>query len=503
MPWSNDMYTYIAKKTLVTLVLSLSISSYALSYELSEVHDGDLQLALEGVIQKHGIVGASMAVYADGKLLTAAAGLASRFTGYPVEKDTLMHIGSITKVFTATLIMQLVDEGLVELSSPAIDYFDKSREYPKHFEAITVKSLINHTSGINGEMFPEGSHDEEIMANAVDRILEQPLLFIPGEHASYSNGGAVIAAHLIQSVLGISWYEAIKNKIFEPAGMDHSAVLPEDAIAYKTSIGHLRDPKTRAVYVSPGSFTRLSYAPAGSTAMMTASDLVKFARIHLNEGVAPNGTRILSEKSVGAMRRKTSRYRGFGANGSWGLGWELSDGGLVRHGGGGSGVGSLLITHPERDFAAAVLTNTEGGFEAITEILNPYMVLLAPSDLILPTAPRPVADSLDADRYVGVYEDALIRFDVRVLDGRLTCSIKVKTKIYDNSSTQPTPHMALERVGRDVFNLTLEAGMASMPSGGSMVLTFLNPLEGGAMGHIATRNRLYKRNGNGVPAGAQ
>ena len=481
----------VALHAFLYLMLCTTVSA---STGLSAVHGGDLQTALESAMKEHNVIGASAVIFVDGRLQTASAGIANLSTGYKIESDTLMHIGSTAKLFTATLVMQLVDEGLVELDAPVTEYLSNSTiTFPVEFEQVTVRMLINHSNGINGDMFPQLNRDQEVIEATVRRLAGQRLLFTPGTQGSYSNGGLVLAGYLVEQVLGMSWYEAVRKKIFIPSGMAHSLVAPEEAILYKTSIGHLIKPGTDEIYPSPVAFTQISYAPAGSTAMTTASDLVNFGRMHLNNGIAVNGTRILSEASAEIMRVPTVRHKGFGADKSWGLGWEITDGGMARHGGGGSGVSALLALHPEHNFAAVVITNTERGRRLIADILNPYIAILAPEDLQRASPPIITGKQDDIEKYAGIYEDVLGRFEVKIENGRLLCSLLVKVQAYDNFSPEPTPLIPLKLIGDDLYGLTLSPGMASLPQGGTLPLHFINPDKNGKMQHIATRNRLYRR----------
>jgi len=482
------------------LVRGTTLASFALatvnanSSALSEIHDGDLQRALEESIALHRVVGASAAVYIDGQIQSAAAGIANVDTGYQVTPETLMHIGSTAKLITSTLVLQLVDEGLIDLEAPITRYLSNSDiHFPPEFKDITVAMLISHSNGINGDMFPQRERDKEVIHNTVRRLSEQPLLFPPGTQGSYSNGGMVLAGYLTSQVLQESWYSAVESRVFNKAGMNHSLVTPEEGISYRTSVGHLLKPHSNEIYRSPSAFTQISFSPAGSTAMASAEDLITFAQIHLNNGIAPNGNRILTEKSVELMRQPRSRYPGFSAKGSWGLGWEITDGGLLQHGGGGSGVNALLIMHPPSKFAAAVITNTQTGRRVIADILNPYIEALAPDDLNSPKPPEPSGSESDISQYIGRYEDVTARFDIGINEGHLTGSLALKIQAYDNFSTKPTERIPLQRIGEDVYTLELPPGSASLPQGGVIPLHFIRPTKGSAVSHVATRNHLYRR----------
>ncbi|MYE14855.1 MAG: beta-lactamase family protein, partial [Gemmatimonadetes bacterium] len=314
-----------------------------------------LQADLEEALARHRVVGASAAVFANGEILTAAAGLVNVNTGVKMTPDTVMHIGSITKVFNTTLLMQMVDDGLVDLSAPVSTYLPELRiADPDHLARITVGMLVNHTSGIDGEMVPEQGHDEETIEKAIPRFANMGKIHEPGADTSYCNTATVIAGYLCQRIRGRSWYDLMKERIFQPLGLEHSAVLPEDALLHRASVGHFTSPETGEPVRTSFAFLPISFAPAGATTMMSPADLVTFAAAHMADGTGLNGTAILSPESARAMRTETTRGRGEGSPVAFGLGWMLSEGGFVSHGGGGPGILATLIARPGGNVAVAV-----------------------------------------------------------------------------------------------------------------------------------------------------
>src|SRR5262245_60223402 len=116
------------------------------------IKQSDLQASLESALARHQVPGASIAIFQDGQVTTAAAGITNITTGVPLTTDTLMHIGSTTKPFNATLVMQLVDAGLVDLDEPVLRYLPDLRLQDRQaLERITVGMLIDHTCGIDGD----------------------------------------------------------------------------------------------------------------------------------------------------------------------------------------------------------------------------------------------------------------------------------------------------------------------------------------------------------------
>jgi CubicO group peptidase (beta-lactamase class C family) len=476
----------------MVITAAFLLGGNAVVADLRTAHPDGLQAALRASAERSGVVGASAAVWIDGDLQLATYGLASLATGYPIEPDTLMQIGSVTKLFTATLVMQLVDEGRIDLDAPFTRYMGgQDVAFPAAFDAITVRMLLDHSNGINGEMFPQGGHDEETIVNGVRNIAAQRLLFPPGTQASYSNGGAVLAGYLVERVLGMDWYQAVRARIFDPLGMAEASVLPENAILHRTSVGHLIEPATGQAYPSPAVYMQLSYAPAGVTAMMSARDLVTFGVAHLDEASGRAGAGLLSQQAIRSMRSPSATFRGMGAR-TWGLGWEVGGSGTLSHGGGGSGVNAMLVVDPGRRFVAAIMTNTESGRRVIAEVLGPYLDALG-ADLFARPHPTPISSGLNPDDFVGVYEDVLARYVITRDGEQLMGSLQLKMRAFANSTLEASPPIPLERIGQHDFTLTLEPGMGGLPHGGTLPITFLNSGESGAMQHLAVRYHLYAR----------
>jgi CubicO group peptidase (beta-lactamase class C family) len=449
----------------------------------------DLQLDLERAIERHRVVGASATVYHGGSIETAAAGLVNVTTGVEVTDNTVMHIGSITKTINTTLVMQLVDDGLVELEAPVIEYLPEFKvKEPAATRAITVKMLLNHTSGIDGEGLPDQGHDEEILEKLVARAADMGQIHAPGKDCSYCNTGMTIAGYLAQRIRGEGWYDLIEQRIFKPLGLEHSVVLPEDALLHRASVGHFLNAATGEQSRTSHAFLPLSLAPAGATAMMSARDLLTFGVAHIGNGVGANGARILSEESARAMRIRTAKQKGITTMYSFGLGFMIGDRGDVGHGGGGPGVYSWLWIHPEEDFAMAVLTNSGHGMSVIADLINPRMEA-ATGIVPLRSERKPYLDiDFDPTLYVGVYENIAAESEVVEQNGGLAISGRLKTAFYDGMSLEKYPLVPLKPVAEHAFALALPEGVAPQ-----MILSFVNPMADGRMEHVAFGGRLYRR----------
>jgi CubicO group peptidase (beta-lactamase class C family) len=441
--------------------------------------------SLEAAIAAAAVTGASFAYWDGAHLETAVAGVRNSVTGDPVTPDTLMHIGSISKVLNTVLVMQLVDEGRIALEDPVLEHLPELRLRDRDaLERITCAMLLNHTSGIDGDMLPDHGPDKERIVDAIARCEALGQLHPPGEGASYCNMGTVIAGYLAQQLRGESWYRLIKKRLYAPLGMEHALADLTDLPRFRHSIGDLEDPVTQRLVQTTRPFLPLSFAPAGTTLMTSAADLVTFARIFLNGGVGPNGTRILSAASVARM---TERTAAFVAPAGWhlGLGWMLLKGGLLHHSGGGPGVSSVLYAHPESGRAFALLTNCNRHDALRPSIIDP--ILQSWTGTREPVAKRRSgSDSFNPVPYEGVYESGLYRAEVFVRDGGLAVRMTPKTYSYDTEGHIPPGR--LHPLGDHAFE-----GEAVLPGCPTMEIRFARPDGAGRMQHFAFLARLLVR----------
>jgi len=444
----------------------------------------DLAARLTAAIEKHKVPGASAAVYRNGQWEVAAAGVTNVTTGVEVTAETVMHIGSITKVINATLIMQLVDEGRIELAAPLKRYLPDFRVAdPEATERITVAMLLNHTSGIDGELFPDAGPDHERVEDAIRRIAGQGQIHAPGAELSYCNSAVVLAGYLAQRLLDTTWYTLIEERIFAPLELRHAVVQPADALLHRASVGHFLDPKQGTNTRTSFAFLPQSFAPAGATAMLSAKDLGVFALTHLNDGVAPNGHRLLSAESARRMRRQTVAWRGVGFAGI-GLGWMTLDGGIVGHGGGGPGIVSSLYADPTRKAVVVVLSNAAHGGVLLNELSAPLFEAAGAAPLgadAVALAKQATDDPVDPAPYVGTYEAVASITRVVRHERGIAARFRSKHRFYDNVTLEESDPVPLRPIREGHFAL------------GPGVVTFLNPGRDGRMEHFATAGRLLRR----------
>jgi D-alanyl-D-alanine carboxypeptidase len=223
----------------------------------------------------------------DGEpVLSRALGIAERSFGAPVTMETRFNVGSINKIFTQTVMRQLAQEGKVDLSAPLVralpDYPD-----PEVAKKITLQQLLDHTSGLGdifGPRFAETAKTRlRTLADYLPLFAGQPLLFKPGSEQRYSNAGYIVLGLVIERVTGKSYDDAVRERVFTPAGMTRTGAVAGDDPAPGVAVGYTREspdagaprpgsPLRSNVYLRPA---RGSSAGGGYS---TAGDLLRFAR---------------------------------------------------------------------------------------------------------------------------------------------------------------------------------------------------------------------------------
>ena len=231
-------------------------------------------------------------------------GLANMEWNIPNESDTKFRLGSITKQFTATLILQLVEQGKIKLDGKLSDYLDDYRKDTG--SKVTIHNLLSHTSGIPNYTaqpgFFEGVSRNPYAVNAfVKKYASGDLEFEPGSRFNYSNSGYFLLGAIIEKVTGKPYEQVLKENIFEPLGMKNSGYDHYDAIISKRASGYIRTP--RGYQTAP--YLDMSIPYAAGSLYSTVEDLFLWDQ-------ALYGDKILSAKSKELMFTPNLSEYGYG-----------------------------------------------------------------------------------------------------------------------------------------------------------------------------------------------
>ncbi|MFD9907192.1 serine hydrolase [Streptomyces sp. NPDC059063] len=387
------------------------------------------------------------------EILQAHHGVLNTATGVDVTDDAVFQIGSITKVWTATVVMQLVDEGKLDLDAPVVDVLPELRlTDPGVARQVTMRHLLTHTSGIDGDIFTDTGRGDDCLERYVALLHGARQSHPVGATLSYCNSGFVLAGRVIEKLTGLTWDEALRERLFTPLGLTRAITLPEEALLWRAAVGHLAEgdaePAPAPVWVLPR-----SAGPAGLVGAATA-DVLAFARLHLTGGLGPDGTRVLSEHSAARMTAHQADVPDRHTLGdSWGLGWIRFgwDGQrLYGHDGNTIGQSAYLRVLPDQGLAVTLLTNGGNAHDLYQDLFREIFADLAGVTMPRPLAPAPRPPAVDAERYTGVYERASVRVEVLATDAGLTLRQTVSGTLAAYEST-PTQEFPLVPVGDAQF----------------------------------------------------
>jgi len=392
------------------------------------------------------VPGATLGIWSDGQEVVAAYGTLNRATQVSVTGDSLFQIGSITKIWTTTMIMQLVDGGLLSLDTTVADVLPGIRIGAADVGGqVTIRHLLTHTSGIDGDIFTDTGRGDDCVERYVRVMAEASSIFPPGAAYSYSNSGFVLLGRIIEVLDGQSWDESLRERLTGPLALTHTVTLPEEAILQRAAVGHHGSGTRVQVWGLPRSIGPAGLITAG------ASDLLTFARLHLDGGIAPDGKRLLSEASVSVMQQPQAAIPEFAMPGAAiGLGWRLGhwDGRLIiGHDGDTVGQSAYLRIDPEARLAVCLLTNAAESESLARELFNEVFGTLA--GVTMPAGPRPLVTSAGPEaaavspadpgleELAGRYERTSRRFEVSWRDGQLYLIVTVTGKLADLVNSEP------------------------------------------------------------------
>ena len=419
---------------------------------------------LPAMIADAHIPAASVAILSDGEIVTTAAGILNRNTGVEADEDSVFQIGSITKTWTASLIMQLVDEGLLDLDAPVryvVPAFAIADDAAA--SAITPRQLLSHVSGFEGDLFNDTGVGDDAVEKYLATIADAPQLFAPGERFSYNNAAFVVLGRIVEVLRGTSYDQALRAHLAAPLGLTHVATSAAEAIMFRAALGHIPAEDSDEPVPAPVWSLVRSNAPAGSMLAMTARDLATYARMHLDGGVASDGTRVLSAEGVRAMQERQVELPELGLMGdAWGLGWEIFDwdgGPVIGHDGGTIGQNAFLRMVPSKGVAVVVLTNGGQTVDLYHAIVSKVLAALA--DVTVPALPSlPEAPvTVDVDRILGTYSSSVSDSTVRIDDdGRIWLERTMKG-IFAELGPAPEPVELVGWEGDTLLPAKAERGM--------------------------------------------
>lgn len=386
-------------RTSLVLAQSTSDSGYvrALRYIDAAAHEA---------LREDGTPGIALGLVKEGKVWAVLSyGVADLASQSPVTPQTRFLAGSISKTFTAVALLQLQEEGLVDLRRPLTDYlpwFKIRSRYPP----ITLHHLLTHTAGL-----PRDRSDLPSSPYTALALQNREVSAAPGDHFAYSNIGYQLLSLVIEEVEGRPFGESIRRRILEPIGMTRTApvVTQADRLSTATSYQFLNDdrPPFPGEPLVPAPWGE--YSAGDANIITTAPDLSRFLAGLLAQG-GTGSRRLLQPASFARMVQRTVPALELGESAYYGYGVILgsrSDDPILWHSGGMAGFRGMLLGDADEQLGVVVLMNGPGNPRRLAEYALDVLIAVrrgrTPPPVVIAAVPEEIPGAGD---YAGVYADS-------------------------------------------------------------------------------------------------
>jgi CubicO group peptidase (beta-lactamase class C family) len=458
--------------------------------KLTDAYARRLEDLLAEVGTRHGVPGAVCGVLSGDQTRVATWGVANTDTGVEVTPDTLFQLGSLSKLYTTTLLLQAQAAGLVSLDEPVRAQLQEfSVADPGATIEITLRDLVTHTSGIEGDHLVDTGWNDDALQRYVATLAGLGQIHPPEETYSFCNTGFGVAGRLLEVATGDHFDRVLRRRLARPLGCSATLTLPQHALLHRVAAGHAQAPGGAPVRQQRWPLAR-SNGPMGGV-MAPAAELLAFARLHVENGRAADGSDLLIPAAIAEMQEPQVESPIPGEEQA--LGWTVRRWDrLICLGQDADTFGQrgFLRLVPERRFALCVLTNSPSGAALARELIPRVAADLLDVDASPVHSPAPPERPLDPERLCASYERLHQRVDVR-LDAHPDGLI---------AKTQPSGvlgALGIEPMHLELRLLDLEGGTfltVDPRTGVDEVVVFAWSREGDASG-IYIDGRLHRRLG--------
>lgn len=371
------------------------------AHELEAFLDG----LLNSQLKENHIPGATLSIVKDGKLLLAKGyGDANVERHTPVAADTtLFRVGSISKMFTWTSIMQLAEAGKVDLHTDINTYLKTFKVPNTYPQPITLENLLTHTAGF------EDSADGIFVKNSSSLTplntwlpAHMPArIYPPGQVTAYSNYGATLAGYIVEQVSGMPYDQYVQQHLFQPLNMQHSSFLQPLPLDLEAKLAQGYTYAAGAYTAEP--VENVEIAPAGSLST-TATDMANFMIAHLQLGRFGNA-RILQEATALNMQKQHFANDPNVDGMAYGF-WIQSLNGqkIIQHGGDTVFMHSLMSLLPAQNVGIFLSFNSDGGASVRNAVLQAFLDRYFPASTPEAVPTKPLVGYEDrVSQIVGTY----------------------------------------------------------------------------------------------------
>lgn len=329
--------------------------------------------AVNDIMEKHvgkKIPGAALAIVKDGKILFSNEyGYADIKKNMPMKKDSIFEMASTSKLFTWTAVMQLVEEGKIDLDTDIRTYLPDGLLDLKFEQPVTMYHLMSHTGGFEEQVSGTSVYKKEDMISLEEYIGNQPeQVYPPGEIPAYSNYGTALAGYIVQYVSGVPFEEYIDTHIFKPLGIKSSAFhMPPQEIMEKKALGYeYKDNNNYEVFPK----LYFSGTPAG-TLNSSAIDMAKFLIAHMDTENHPLFKNLSTQEQMHRQHFTTHESMTGMAHGFFE--GERNNRRIIFHDGNIDGFTTLAMMSPESHTGLVLLINSDSAPSEVSDELASYI----------------------------------------------------------------------------------------------------------------------------------
>ncbi len=413
----------MTKRNIRALILISAILLLPIHLQAQETNDRfkeQLEPMIEQALKQANVPGFAIAVVQNQKIVYAAGFGVKNLTNKneKITPQSLFHMASITKPFVATSIMQLWEQGKIDLDAPLIKYLPYFRMKDERYKTITIRQMLSHVSGmpdVEDYEWEKPQYDDGALERYVRSLTDLSLIAEPGTMFRYSNMAYEILGDVIAKVSGESFEDYVKHHILEPLGMKSSTLLVKQAapklLTSPHVLGESYEPSVSRVFP----YNRM-HSPS-STLYSNVLDMARWAIANMNRGEL-DGKRILKASTYDLMWKPAGdKWQNIGI--SWFLG-ARKEYKTIGHSGGDTGFRSNLLMIPDKGVAVVMMTNYDGP-SPLGGITN------AALDVALGLPPEPI-----------VFKDAIaIVLSKAIASEGLEAAVK---KYYELKKTAPTAY---------------------------------------------------------------
>jgi CubicO group peptidase (beta-lactamase class C family) len=331
-----------------------------------------LRAKIRAGMKKYKIPGVSLGLVHRGKTHLICEGITSIANPQPVTPETLFQIGSTTKTMTGTVIMQLVEQGKLELDAPVRKYLPGLKLADANVaKRITVRQLLNHTGGFSGDIFDDTGNGDDALEKYMALLTKTPQVTPLGQVWHYNNAALCIAGRVIEAISQKTYEQTVREIMLEPLEMTQSFFFHNEVMTERFAVGHNTNEKNKVQVAKPWGLPRSMYSAGGLNSSL--NDQLKYAKFHLG-----NGQPLFSSETLRKMHTPTvPAWLGADFAVTWFVPELRNASGeterILQHGGSTNGQQSAFWLSPKHNFGCTILTNHDSGL-ILNEQLNAWIL---------------------------------------------------------------------------------------------------------------------------------